>query len=372
MDVHRRPAERRAEARIQQLCCLGFSEQVVIPLLLREIHGLIPSHWNLFFWFDIQGNITNLYNEYPPAMDVAALYLNEFHNAKELEVFRGWSHVCRHSRDVSEFDRYFNVPRREFLRHAFYQEVLKPAHMHWMLQGVVRDGDRPLGMIGLTRSPADPLFAKRDSRLLQRVNPFVAHAMMNAGREVREDWVDSDDEGLVICDERGAIRYMSDQARLLLVLAQRERFRPRQSRLDVTGRLDRTLQRLTHALIGVRDHHPNARPPSMLRENAWGRFRFTAGWLNATRDDSGLVGITVRRQEPVPLKLMRKVETLALPRRQAQVCLWMACGHSYASIADRLGVSESTVISHGRAVYNRLDAHNRSELISRLLAVTEP
>ena len=37
-------------------------------------------------------------------------------------------------------------------------------------------------------------------------------------------------------------------------------------------------------------------------------------------------------------------------------------------IAERLSISRHTAIAHGRWIYTRLDVHNRSELVSRLLA----
>jgi DNA-binding NarL/FixJ family response regulator len=91
--------------------------------------------------------------------------------------------------------------------------------------------------------------------------------------------------------------------------------------------------------------------------------------LNPTTDGETLVGISVRHQRPLPVKLMQQIERLRLPPRRAQVCLLMASGQSYGHIAGRLGVAESTVISHARAVYNRVDARNRGELINKLLAV---
>lgn len=84
---------RHAESRLQQLCCLGLEAQIAIPLILRELHAVVASHWNGFFWCDPDGNIINLFAELPEAL--APLYYREFHNHRELEVFRGWRYVCR-------------------------------------------------------------------------------------------------------------------------------------------------------------------------------------------------------------------------------------------------------------------------------------
>jgi DNA-binding CsgD family transcriptional regulator len=58
-----------------------------------------------------------------------------------------------------------------------------------------------------------------------------------------------------------------------------------------------------------------------------------------------------------------------LSPREADFCLLLAAGHSRPEIAERLGVSEHTAITHGRSVYAKLGVHNRVELLDRLRAL---
>jgi DNA-binding CsgD family transcriptional regulator len=46
----------------------------------------------------------------------------------------------------------------------------------------------------------------------------------------------------------------------------------------------------------------------------------------------------------------------------------MASGASNESIAQRLGISRHTAKEHGRWIYNKLDVHNRAELVAKLLS----
>jgi DNA-binding CsgD family transcriptional regulator len=39
-----------------------------------------------------------------------------------------------------------------------------------------------------------------------------------------------------------------------------------------------------------------------------------------------------------------------------------------AEIAERLGITRHTANEHGRSIYNKLDVHNRAELVNRLLS----
>ena len=66
--------------------------------------------------------------------------------------------------------------------------------------------------------------------------------------------------------------------------------------------------------------------------------------------------------------IMRGIESLPLTRRQSQVCRMSANGASYAEIAKQLGISKHTAIAHARWIYDKLDVHNRSELINRLVS----
>lgn len=77
--------------------------------------------------------------------------------------------------------------------------------------------------------------------------------------------------------------------------------------------------------------------------------------------------VTVHREEPLPVKLIRQTEKLPLSQRQTQICLLMAGGHTYPAIARRIGISEHTAVTHSRQIYAKFDVHNRSELVLKLL-----
>ena len=120
--------------------------------------------------------------------------------------------------------------------------------------------------------------------------------------------------------------------------------------------------------MAVRRGRPDSAAPSGVVRNAWGRFVFRAYWLHRQNDTADTIGISIRRQEPLPLKLARNIKQLPLSSKQAEVCLLMATGRSYNQIAERSGIKRNTAISHGREIYARLGVHNREQLVSRVLA----
>ena len=74
----------------------------------------------------------------------------------------------------------------------------------------------------------------------------------------------------------------------------------------------------------------------------------------------------VTHKVPLPMTLTRSVGASA-QSRQAEVCVLMATGLK-REIAERLGISRHTAKEHGRWIYNKLDVHNRTELVSKILS----
>ena len=81
-----------------------------------------------------------------------------------------------------------------------------------------------------------------------------------------------------------------------------------------------------------------------------------------------LLGVTVRRQEPLPLRFSRRMDDLPLSAREGEACLLLLAGHSRPAIAEKLGVSQHTAIAHCRNVYDKLDVRNRAELAAKVLS----
>jgi hypothetical protein len=74
---------KRAMNSIRRLCCLGLGGQIAVPALLAELHALIPSYCNQFFWAGPNQELANIYDEGDTILPILPLYLSEFHNKRE-------------------------------------------------------------------------------------------------------------------------------------------------------------------------------------------------------------------------------------------------------------------------------------------------
>lgn len=251
-----------------------------------------------------------------------------------------------------------------------YNLIIRPLGYDHSLRLAVRDRGRPVGMVVLSRQAGEPEFTAHDLDLLVALEPHLAHAF--ASTPGRPPLVNSDaqeDEGLIITDRDGRMRYLSPHARTLLLYATNDEIAPGKFRPAGKLALPPPVAQLARTLADVFAGHSPRAPPVHCHENNWGQFVFRAHWLEGEGADQPLVGIRISRREPLPVRLLRCMERLPLSERQIEVSLHLASGHTYAAIAKHLGVSRPTVIYHAQEVFNKLGVVSRAELQAKLMAL---
>src|SRR5262245_40853301 len=364
------PADKKALASIRRLSCLGLGSQVAVPAILSELHALIPSYSNQFYWAGPGQELVNMYDEGDVLLPIVPLYLAEFYNKREKEVVFTFAETMRRTRR-STVMRYrentLKVDERKFENHDFYNLAMRPTGVHDALQLIVAEHGRSCGLLCISRASRDLEFTERDRELLLAIAPFVAHAQERTGTDGR--FVESEDRGLIIATPAGTIEYLSPQAGRLLVMAQYPVLLSPGVSLPSPGTgLPPGVMRLCHDLVRIFEDKTPSAVPSCQLTNAWGAFTFRAFWLGPTaQEQSGaLIGIAVERLEPLALKFWRRVENLPLSGREIEVCLPLALGRSRAEIAEQIGVSENTAINHCRNIYSKLGVQSRAELVEKL------
>jgi DNA-binding CsgD family transcriptional regulator len=364
--------EKKAIASIRRLCCLGLGSQIAVPAILGELHALIPSYSNQFFWAGPNQELVNLYDEGEVLLPFMPLYLEEFHNRREREIVFTFAETMRRSHR-SEVMRYrektVKVDERNFENHDFYNLVMRPTGLHDALQLTVTEHGRSIGLLHISRACNDPEFTERDRQLLLSVAPFLAHAQVPSSTDER--MVESEDRGLIIATPAGEIEYLSPQAGRLLAMAQHPiLLSPGVSLPQPGAALPPEVRQLCHELLRIFENKVPSAVPVYQLTNAWGAFTFRAYWLNRTSQQQAVpfIGIAVERREPLALNFWRRAEKLPLSGREIEVCLPLALGRSRAEIAERLGVSENTAINHCRNIYAKLGVQSRAELVEKLQA----
>lgn len=354
-------------ARVNKLCCLRLDSRATMPAVLKDLHALIPTCADTFIWADERQQVINfLFETRQENAPEASLCARVFFNRRERR--------AGGIRALSETMLAAGKERRTFRstdnRCDKYNFILQPSNDNHCLRAVLEGG--PLsGRIFAHCDPGNTDLTRRSVVFLSSIIPYLAQALTSPPPEVLEPMVDSGGEGLVIVDIAGKVQFMSAEARRLLCLAQHPPVSTRAVRrgsgepIFPAGAL-RMCQRLLDVFEGKAQ---DVGAPVWHDRKSWGMFVFRSHWLELDAPDpTRLIGVTIRHQEPLPFKVLRQLERLPpLSRRQVQICLLLAAGHPRATIGPRLDISESTVITHTRQLYDKLQVHTRNELVSKLL-----
>ena len=353
-------------AHIRHLCCLGLGAETIMSALLKCLHELVASESNAFFWVDEQDEITNFCAEKILPAEVMRLYFREFYNRPA----GGFQSTIKHTGGLTRgIDRTTRAPN--FYQSDYYNLVWREhLNAHHAMYAVIQEHGRRLGQLSLYRTTKDKVFSQTDEDLLAQITHYIAYAIA-AGPKANggeAHYFDTQRVGMIILNGRGETQHLSDEGKRLLFLASYPSISRQALLYSESEPVPAALKKITQYLEAI-FRGKDAPPPVWHIENCWGRFVFRAFWLDAERGaDHGLIGVTVQQQELLPLKLLGQLQTMGFSDKQKQVVLMLADGASYGNIADKLHVTTNTANYHVKQIYDRMQVHNRSDLLNKFLA----
>jgi DNA-binding CsgD family transcriptional regulator len=341
---------------------------MLMPDLMREVMWLVPSRHGQFCWAGADAEIANFYGTFPRS--VMELFLEEFYRTHlETDFISTFSDhkLWPMSTPVLQLNQTLRCDSRAFRLSDFYNVLWRQADIDEPLLLIAREAGRTHGVLSVWRAPGEAPFGSEAIRLLASIAGFVAHAMTRS-ELAEEAFVESEDHGLIVADIGGTVWHADFQTQQLLMMALAARCSPatgwchsREPAPELV-RLCSTLTATAKGQIG--------QPPPVLRlRNPWGEFILRAYWLGSTdgAEQTRHIGITIERRVPRALALRRRVEDLPLTGREKQLCLLLAHARSRQDLADAMGVSTGTVITHQSSIYAKLGVHSRAELLAALL-----
>lgn len=331
-----------------------------MPALLRSIRRLVPCGSAAFFWVDAQGDMTHMYAELMLPAATTAHYFGA-HYESGAHPFR--EHVLalvRARETVRE-----TVVDDAIAATAYYREVLEPLGAYRTLRAVVAFQGAPLGQLSLYRANGMPAFSAAERDLAAAVCRYLATALRGAGKAPADgsdgSYRDSGQAALLVCDATGAVRHASGRGHALLAQASGCRI----NRYTVGGELEQAGLALIRRLLASRATDATIAgdvAAQLYVANEWGRFRLRAYALD------GGFGVLIERQEHLLVRLIDAMRELKLSSQQREVALWLARGLTNPQIAREMGVSLNTASYHVKQLYAKLDAHDRSGVVARILS----
>jgi DNA-binding CsgD family transcriptional regulator len=358
---------KNALARIQRLCCLGIGGEMLVPDLMRDIAALVPYRHGVFFRLGANFEIINTYHTFPA--EIIELYFDEFFmTSREDSLIKPFSLVKTWpvSQPVRRSEQNLLVDRQTFWRSDLYNILWRGADVHEHLSLCVRENGRIHGLLHIYRAAGDAPFAPDEVTKLEAIAGFVAHGM--TGVDVGEDALaNSDDRALFVVDLNGTARHAGPEAQRLLTMALNPYLTPTARRRGLGEPIPEIVQ-LCRTLTVTASGAFGQPPPTLRLLSPWGEFLLRAYWLGATDgiEQTREVGITIERHIPRVLSLRRRVEALPLTAREKQLCLLLAHNRPSQDLAEMMGLATSTVITHQRSIYAKLDVHSRAGLLAAL------
>lgn len=357
------PSSKHSEAliRIRQACNLGLEGRQLLPLVLRELRTVVPAAVAQFTWCTAEGRLQNFWSDSLMPRRIAWIVLH--HRQYEADAGIRFADLVRFGQATGN------------LRHWWYEgfgdtvtarAVFLPYRLKWVLDGVVRDGERPYGCVLLMRHADAADFSRQDEALLAQVLPWLAHALRCRQARPRR-FVAGGRSALLVCDHDGRVQAWSADAHRLVTYALVDSINLEAAVAggDFEG-VASALQQVVAALRAVLDAPEAGQPPLLVRRNGWGEFVFRAWALQSDVGAGGRIAVLVEQRVPEEAGLLAGVNALPLAPRQREIALLLAQGMAQGTIARSLGLRPLTVKDQVKDIYQRLDIHSREALCALL------
>ena len=239
-------------------------------------------------------------------------------------------------------------------RSARYRYMHRSLGFGAELRAVFRAGGASWGHIAMIRGENQPDFTDREVAFVTRIGAHLGHGLREA--LLREAAASQPDRapGMIVLDEDGSVRSVTDQARFWL-----EQFpRDRGTGLQLPVAVHAVARR---AVAQVRSGPAYASVQLISGK----RLTVHAAPLHTDSPDPTTVAVMLAPATPAELEPLR-LALHGLTPREREVARLLARGASNEGIAQALWISRYTAKDHVKAVYAKLRVGSRAELTARL------
>ena len=246
--------------------------------------------------------------------------------------------------------------RPEYLAGDTYQHLFKRNGIHHCLDLALRDGSRPLGILGLFREKQARPFSADEVQIARTLYPWLVHALAHPSAELPFEEAEG---GMLVASPQGRILWASEAALRWLE--------------DGSGGPERALLRdkdllpAAYRLICQRLANPRAAPPAgevpvLTLPVPGGRLRLRGYTLSAVGQADGQVGIHLSLELNQGLRVLYALEGRRLAPQLKRLAFRLWQGLEPKAIARELELSIETLKSYRKELYTRLDVTSVEEL----------
>lgn len=357
-----------ALATLRQIACLGYDGRMALPTLIEVLRSYVDFDISSLVFVNERYQPVDSYTGVSRRPDLHALYLSKFFARLETQAMLSSGDLLR---SKLPFDNTTNYGR-QYYNSDFYDVICRPVDLHHGIRIALRDGQRPIACLVLSRPAGAKPFLAADEKRLLKARDFLCHALSKTADWQDEATVPSGETGFVVIDVDGRIQHLTSEADRLLNMAMYPRSTGGAFDDAFYQRTRELLLPLVRRLTAITTGADRTAPAIQIR-NAWGNFSLRGYLMKPVGTGaSSLIAIQIARHIPPPLRLLGLEQVQSLPEREKEICLLLAQGHTTPAIAQLVKRSPHTVVSQVRSLYNRFGVGSRNELLDLLLGSDGP
>ena len=241
------------------------------------------------------------------------------------------------------------MPQKELEKTEFFNDFLMRDGLHHGINVYAYDGDLNIGDLRIWRAKCRPDFGKREAALLDAILPHFRNALRNvraiaAAQGVASFWhklLENTHIALFLFDEAGTLVFQNNEARMI----------------------EKKLSDVEYTSFY---YHICSLTKKNLSQTEWGPYFLSVLPTISPKDARPLTAIMAYQLVPGKIDKDLLISRHQLSPREIEICLLVCKGLTDQEIASVLGIAFSTVRTHLKHIFMKLDVTNRSELISVL------
>ncbi len=311
-------------------------------------------------------------------------FTNGFSSGVPLEAPQTW---CDRYQTVDPFVARFSRPRQygnrqvltsrdivqstDYVHTEFYEDFLKPQSIYHMMAVGLTNGRRPIGLIGLHRSAKATEFSKRNIAKVSAIVPHLSAAVQKIKLEgmndiraeiIRTLSVDLHHRGLLILNRDLMPVFLNEKARSVLGL-------PADNGHEIVKPIDSLLpeaiRRQCAKIKCMADFKQETGSARRIQFNSKVDSRHLNGYLYTYQPQTQeLFFVVCIDDSDAQSNTFSKFD---LTRREIEIAHLISTGLTNPEVASKLFISIRTVQAHLRSIFKKVNVHNRTSLVSRLM-----
>jgi len=266
------------------------------------------------------------------------------------------------------------VSHEDYVRMDFYRDFLRPQSIYHMMVIGLKSGSQPIGLIGLHRSKKSRAFTEKEATKVEAFVPYLSAVaqkiklaeMLTERHEIISTLTNKlHNKSVIVINKELSPLYINESALKILNL---------KSSPDPRNFITNTdlLPENIYLCCEEIKQHLNSSHDSQETNSK----NFTADL--GSQQISGYVYAYETRPSGLCFMICFDVESsitdphnffseFNLTRREIDITHLVSTGMTNHEIADHLCISVRTVQNHLRSIYDKVQVHNRTSLVSRLM-----